>query len=207
MLSCNNLSARYDQNLIFCNLGLCLTPGSLIVVTGKNGSGKSSLLKILAGLSIPAEGKVFYQDDDIFLNSDNYFKNLNYISHKNSLNKESSVLDSLNFLANMRGNNILVEAAVSYFNLFELLHLPVGKLSAGWQRRVALARLIFCPTKIWLLDEPESNLDYQGKALLSNLIKVKTDNNGIVMISTHNEDWLEQQILFKLHMEDYADKS
>jgi heme exporter protein A len=71
-------------------------------------------------------------------------------------------------------------------------------------RRVCLARLIYSPTKIWLLDEPETNLDTQGKMLLSNLIKTRVAQNGIVIISTHNSDWLDNDNLHQINMEDYG---
>jgi heme exporter protein A len=204
MLICDNIAACYEGRVIFKNLGFCLNPGSLISVVGKNGSGKTSLLRIISGLSSPDHGKIYYKNQDISQESENYFKDLNYIGHKNSLNKELSVLDSLNFLVNISGNKELLAASIMYFGLNEILDLEVSKLSAGWMRRVCLARLIYCPAKIWLLDEPETNLDTQGKILLGNLIKTRVAQNGIVIISSHNSDWLNNDNIFQINMEDYG---
>jgi heme exporter protein A len=203
MLICDDIAACFDQKIIFKNLGFCLNPGSLLRVIGKNGSGKTSLLKIIAGLNSPDLGKIYYKKQDISICSEDYFKDLNYIGHKNSLNKESSVLDNLSFLANIRGNKELLVASIVYFGLNNIVDLKVSKLSAGWMRRACLARLVYCPAKIWLLDEPEANLDIEGKILLSNLIKTRIAQNGIVIISTHNSDWLSGDIQ-QINMEDYG---
>ncbi len=158
---------------------LSLAGGEMLAIHGSNGSGKSTLLKTLAGLLPVYSGSVAMNDvapvDQKPL----------YIGHKRGLVPSMSVIDNVSFWAKASGHPELAAAAMHYFDLDDIPHASVGDLSAGWQQRVALTRLITIPKGIWLLDEPMANLDAAGVALLQSLIQSRLEQGGIILIATH----------------------
>ncbi len=179
--------------VLFEGLGFCLNEGALLLVAGANGSGKSSLLAIIAGLLPPRAGSIDWCDIPIHDPSD-YESTCVYIGHKNALKSEATVLENISFWASLSGNEMLIPAAIHYFNLEQYLSYPCGELSQGWQRRVALTRLITCPAPLWLLDEPGSNLDRDGQTLLAELIRSRTGQGGIVIMAAHGEIAMHREV-------------
>jgi heme exporter protein A len=200
MLVCENLEVCFNDEILFEKLGVSLQAGSLLYLSGRNGSGKTTLLKIIAGLNLPTAGKISWNNINILDDYHNYCNNLNYIGHKNALDASLPVIDNLSFWSKMHGSEELLLAAMNYFGLLKLADMPIAELSAGWQRRVSLAKLICCYAKIWLLDEPETNLDVEAKNILENLIKIRTEQGGIVIIATHQQPPKEAMTL---NMEDF----
>lgn len=184
MLSCHQLCAIRGEKLLFDQLGFCLKPASALVLSGANGSGKSTLLRMLAGLMSPTSGTVQWQGEDVRGNA-SYMENMQYLAHRNALKPELSVYDNIQFWAALRGTEMLVPAAMQFFRLWPMADMPAGQLSAGWQRRVALARLLAVPTLVWLLDEPAANLDAEGLEMLDGLIATRVRQGGIVVLSSH----------------------
>jgi heme exporter protein A len=184
MLTCHNLRAIRGEKLLFDHLGFSLKPGALLVLRGANGSGKTTLLRMLAGLLAPSAGSITWQNKPIGKSQD-YKEALTYISHNNALKPELSVYDNLQFWAALRGTEMLVPASLQFFGLTGMMDMPVAQLSAGWQRRVALARLLAIPSLIWLLDEPTANLDAEGAEMLEGLIATRIKQGGIVVLSSH----------------------
>jgi heme exporter protein A len=126
---------------------------------------------------------------------------MQFIGHKNFLKQELSVIDNLSFYAKLSDTKLAVNSALSFFNLNEISDSKVKDLSAGTQQRVRLARLLACPTTIWLLDEPSNNLDLAGKEKLHGLIKTRIKEQGVVLISTHDEMFFD--LGMKLNIEDF----
>lgn len=158
---------------------MTLNAGDILVVHGSNGSGKSTLLKTLAGL-LPAH------DGSISANPpDNPLPPPLYLGHKRGLTPSMSVYDNVAFWTTMAGTPELVAAAMRYFDLSDAAATTVGELSAGWQQRVALTRLITIPSFLWLLDEPTANLDTDGISLLQSLLQSRAEQGGIVIIASH----------------------
>ncbi|MFV9875460.1 MAG: heme ABC exporter ATP-binding protein CcmA [Rickettsiales endosymbiont of Dermacentor nuttalli] len=180
MLSCSNLTVESNYNTLFKDLGFSLLPGSLLILRGNNGSGKTTLLKLIAGITSPTKGS-------IVLEYYNEFNLINYIGHKNALKTELSVIDNLIFWSELYQTPELILPALTYFGLMDIQNIPCYRLSAGWQKKVALARLMACHSYIWLLDEPENNLDNASKQLLYNLIETRVSQKGIVIIASHNK--------------------
>lgn len=185
MLSCNNLLAIRGDRPLFGHLGFCIRPGNALVLHGTNGSGKSTLLRMLAGLMQPSEGAVLWQEKPIRGNTD-YAELMQYIGHQNGLKPELSVYDNLQYRAALKGTEMLVPAAMQFFDLWPMMDMPAGQLSAGWQRRVALANLLSIPSLVWLLDEPAANLDVDGREMLDGLIRTRIKQGGIVVLSSHH---------------------
>jgi heme exporter protein A len=176
-LTASNLAAVRNERRIFSALSFSLGPGELIAVTGPNGAGKSTLLRIVAGLLRPAEGSVGLAPED---------GSLHYLGHLNGLKTALSVRQNLEFWrALWRGGP--VEAALDDVAIGNLADLPVGVLSAGQRRRVAIARLLIARRALWLLDEPATSLDAAGEVLLGELIARHLADGGLAMVATHRD--------------------
>jgi heme exporter protein A len=186
MLTFQNLGYFRNHKKIFEQLGFTLSLNSGLLLTGKNGSGKTSLLKIIAGLIKPSSGQILWDDQDVQEFYEQYCSDIQYIGHKNFLKTHLTVLDNLLFYAGLSGAAMLVPAAIKYFQLQDIADTEIYKLSQGWQKRVLLAKLLCCPATIWLLDEPTNNLDSDGKKLLFNLISSRIRDGGMVIIATHD---------------------
>ena len=172
MLSIHGLTCLVDSKLLFKNLGVTLLPGAILHLTGANGSGKTSLLRMIAGICAP---------------SSNYTPPVSmlYIGHNLGLKKDLSVLENLQFWTKVYESEERLRSAVHYFALEAVLMTKCYRLSAGMQKRVALAKLLACDAKIWLLDEPEVNLDVESRMLLNNLIVSKANTGGIIITTSH----------------------
>lgn len=158
-------------------LTVALSSGDMLAVHGSNGSGKSTLLKTIAGLLPPGEGAVTVNEG--------VETPVLYLGHRLGLSPELTVYDNIVLWAGLHDAPELVGAALHYFELGDIANVPVGKLSAGWQQRVALTRLITVPSALWLLDEPTSNLDADGIILLQNLMESRLQQGGIIVVATH----------------------
>ncbi len=201
MLTLDNISLEKEGKKIFANLGLSITSGAALIITGKNGSGKTSLLKIIAGISKATSGKILWGGEDIENFRDLFNGDAQFISHKNFLKTELTVTENLLFYAKLAATEIAVPAALNYFKLNEISDTKIKKLSAGWQKRVMLAKLLACPATLWLLDEPTNNLDSEGKLLLKELIKTRTKEGGLVIATSHDNDLLD--LGAKINIEDW----
>lgn len=194
MLTIDNLSCAYDDVTVFRGLGLTVGEGCALTIRGKNGGGKTTLLKALAGLKRPTEGEVSWLGDDIYTQGDDYLKSSHYIGHNNGLVESFTVQQQLEWWCTLYGQRELLKATIKYFKLKKLLYQPIHTLSRGWQRRVALSSLMLANHKVWLLDEPLSNLDKKARNLVESLIATKCDNGGIVILSSHRKLKIGEQI-------------
>lgn len=165
-------------------LSFQMNAGDLKLIRGANGSGKSTLLQVLAGLRSPESGAITFEGQAL-KNHPDYPQMISYIGHHSGMRSNVSTLDNLGFWAQAAGNQSLLQAALRYFDLMPIAHAPIDTLSAGWKQRVSLARLIFSPAKIWLLDEPSSNLDAHGMELLQSLIATRLERGGMVVMASH----------------------
>ena len=162
-------------------LDMVIRVGELMAVRGENGSGKSTLLKILAGLLPAYSGHALFRD--VPINPQQVL----YIGHKLGLDLSLTVYDNVNLWAKLYRVPELTAVALHYFDLGDIADVTVGQLSAGWQQRVALTRLITIPSPIWLLDEPTSHLDSAGTSLLQTLLHSRLEQGGIAVMATHHD--------------------
>lgn len=202
MLTIDNLSLHRDDKKIFSGLGFSLSIGSSLVITGCNGCGKSSLLKIIAGISKQSSGKILWGGEDVENFRGDFNGDLQFLGHKNFLKQELTALENLRLYSKISDTQMALAAALSFFKLSEISDEKVQKLSAGRQKKVMLAKLLACPATIWLLDEPSNNLDAEGKKKLHGLIKNRTEENGLVILTTHDEMFFD--LGPRLNLEDFS---
>lgn len=156
----------------------------MLLLKGANGSGKTSLIKQIAGLLPVDEGQILWNGQPIIANEE-YKRDLMYIGHKSAVKLDSTVEENLTFWGKLYGTEMLIPAALKFYDLAKFKDTPTGQLSAGWQRRVALARLIIAPCRLWLLDEPTNFLDEEAVALTAGLIESRVKQGGIVIAASH----------------------
>ena len=184
MFSCENITSVRGEKVLFRDIGFCLQEGALLLLKGPNGAGKTTLLRILSGLSEPETGRILWNGESINNNYD-FRRELMVIGHKSAVKLDYTVEENLNFWARMHDTQMLVPAALKFFDLRSFKDVQAGQLSAGWQRRVALARLIVSPCKLWFLDEPTNFLDEDAVILTASLIESRVTQGGIVIMASH----------------------
>lgn len=193
MLSFHQLKFSIYQKKLFDNLSITFLNSAITYVKGANGCGKTSLLRMIAGIMQPNSGNIFYKN----LNINNIAKPYcTYIGHNLGLKLEMTVFENLKFWSEIYNSVETLDAAIHYFKLYDLLDEKCYTLSSGLQKVVALARLIACQSDLWLLDEVETNLSKENRDLLNNLIVMKANSGGIVLLSSHTENHIKSaQIL------------
>jgi len=180
----HDLACMRGDRLVFADLDFSLAPGEALVLTGANGSGKSSLLRLMAGLSRPVAGRIAWDAADIAVNPAAHSGRLHYVGHLDAVKPALTVAENVRFWANLRGGNA-VEAALAGFGIAHLADMPARFLSAGQRRRLALARTLAAPAAIWLLDEPTVALDGDGVAAVHRAIAAHRDGGGCCVVTTN----------------------
>ena len=186
-LKINNLSCQRGYNLLFENLSFELNSGEVLKISGPNGSGKTSLMKILAGLNSFETGSIEY--DNIKINSEKYNLDLLYLGHLAALSPELSCLENLKYTAHLGNNNLNPDFsdALAKVGLEKFENELVGKLSAGQKKRIALSLLFITQSKVWLLDEPFSALDSQAIKIIESRIEEHCNSGGLCILTTHQD--------------------
>ena len=188
-LAGNNLACIRGGRAVFTQLNFSVAEGEALLVTGRNGAGKSSLLRVIAGLVRLAEGKLSLDGGDP---EASIGEQVHYLGHQDALKPALSVAENLRFWAAYLGNAAGdVEAALAAVALAPLAGLPAAYLSAGQRRRLSIARLVAVKRPIWLLDEPTSALDAASQARLTGLMRDHLAGGGMIVAATHGPIGLE----------------
>jgi heme exporter protein A len=183
-LTGTDLAAVRGGRAVFAGLSFDVAEGDLIAVVGANGTGKSTLLRLVAGLLPPAAGSVRIDPAGDAPRTGT----LHYLGHLDGLKTILTVRQNLAFWQRVwAGGYDAVEAAIDRLGLAHLADLSAGVLSAGPKRRVAIARLLVVPRPVWLLDEPATALDAAAETMLDGLVAAHLAGGGVAMIATHRE--------------------
>jgi heme exporter protein A len=178
---------RGDRHVLR-GVSLTLLPGELLHVAGPNGTGKTTLLRVVSGLLRPESGGVRWLGRPIAETRTDFQGALAYASHEPALKGDLTALENLRFLVGLKRRISADELAASLARagVADCADLPARVLSAGQRRRVALARILASRAALWLLDEPYTNLDASGALLLTNLLQEHVGSGGMALVVAHH---------------------
>ena len=192
-LLAEGLSARRGEDLIFRDVSFSIGSGEVLVVKGPNGSGKSTLLRVVAGLLALEDGSVRIDSPEAV---ERPCEACHYLGHRNAMKRELTVEENLAFWQRFLGDRpdgtgLSIAEATDAVGLGGIAHLPFGYLSAGQQRRMAMAKLLIAWRPVWLLDEPTAALDAAAEAMFAGLVRAHLGKGGLVLAATHQPLGLE----------------
>jgi heme exporter protein A len=187
------LSCIRDDRVLFEGLNFQLLAGQILLLEGKNGSGKTSLLRILCGFREPDAGQVHWNHEAI--NDSSYYADMAYVGHLDGIKKELTVLENLKIcLALGISGQYSITEALKKVHLQGYEEIIVQALSAGQKRRLSLARLLITHNSLWILDEPFTSLDKQGISLIESLMLEHCANGGMIVLTSHHDITLHDNI-------------
>ena len=189
MFEAQSLECVRDDRLLFDDLSFTVAESEVLQIEGPNGSGKTSLLRILCGLRLAEAGKVLWQGESIISNREDYYANMVYIGHLPCVKGDLTVMENIRSLLDTRSlslGDIAIEAALDKVGLASYEDVPGKALSSGQRRRILLAFVELSQAKLWILDEPLTALDVQGVALMESMIMEHKQSGGSVVFTTHH---------------------
>ncbi len=199
-LHIHSISCSRGYRDLFSGLDFRLEAGQVLRVEGRNGTGKTSLLRIMAGLAQPLEGEVLWQGRKIHHPESSYLENLLFIGHRAGIKMELSPIENLCMAKALHGSRSDngIEEALYQVGLYGFEDIPCARLSAGQKRRVALAQLFLTRASCWILDEPYTSLDVAAVALLEEVFEAHVANGGLLVITSHQPVSLKSAEQFRL---------
>ena len=188
MLIVKDLSVERINKKIFENINLSLTPGNITILKGKNGSGKTTLLKTILNIIEPSIGSIYWKGKLLKKNLYDFYSNVTYIADKTSSLRKLTVKENINiwkrfFLSNIDSTQI--ETALKTLKLDKYLNQKIGALSLGETKKLEFLRLIIENKKVWILDEPLSNLDEDSIELIKQTFEDHVAKEGAIIFSSH----------------------
>lgn len=186
-LEAHDIECIKADRVLFSGIGFSLRDGELLRVAGANGSGKTSLLRILCGLSRPSRGSVTLGGVDVYLQSRSVYAGLALLSHEPGVKGALTAAENLTVAQHLSGApaGLAVNEALAKVGLRDFEDIPCHYLSEGQRRRVALARLLVNRAKLWVLDEPLTALDSAGVKMVESLLAAQLSAGGMVVLTTH----------------------
>ena len=198
----HDLTCIRGERRVFAHVRFALAAGGALVLRGANGSGKTSLLRLMAGLGRPAEGRISWNDADIAEDPETHNARLHFVGHGDAVKPALTARENIAFWAALHGGGD-PDAGLETFALGPLASVPGRFLSAGQRRRVNLARLPAAPVPLWLLDEPATALDSDSVARLRDAIARHRAGGGMVALSSHGG--LDIPDVVALDLSDFAE--
>ncbi|UDW82994.1 cytochrome c biogenesis heme-transporting ATPase CcmA [Pasteurella canis] len=203
-LKTEKLACQRGDKILFTALSLTVNSGDFVQIEGHNGIGKTSLLRILVGLAQQLEGHIFWNNELIQKQREEYQYNLLYLGHHSGIKPELTAWENLKFYQHIsaceQGEEILWQV-LETVGLLGREDIPAAQLSAGQQRRIALARLWLSKAPLWILDEPFTAIDKKGVQVLTALFEQHVQQGGIVIFTSHQD--VQSHLLTKVHLENY----
>ena len=203
-LSTNDLSAVRGERLLFKQLNFSLKNGTVLYLQGANGTGKTTLLRMLCGLSKPYSGVINWCGNNINDLAEEFHQQVVYIGHLPGIKEDLTALENLQFSLALTGELFNLAQANEVLNMLGLargLHLPTRMLSQGQKRRVALARLWLQDLPLWILDEPFTALDVDATKFLKQKIERFANAGGIAVLTTHQEMLIDAPNFMQLRLD------
>jgi len=189
MLEIQSLECVRDDRLLFSELSFSVAEAEVLQIEGPNGSGKTSLLRIICGLRLPEAGQVMWQGESIASNREDYYANMVYIGHLPCIKADLTVVENVRSLLDTRSlalSDSVIEAALAKVGLASYEDVQGKALSSGQRRRILLAFIELAQAKLWILDEPLTALDVHGVDLMESMILEHREAGGSVVFTTHH---------------------
>jgi len=188
LLQIDNLACIRDDRVLFEHLNLSLAAGQMLLVEGRNGSGKTSLLRILTGLKLADEGEVLWRGKDIQQLAADYTEQVSYVGHHDGVKRDLSCLENLRLVQAMgKPSGVELDEALDRVSLYRYGDTLVRNLSAGQRRRLALSRLMVTDSLLWILDEPFTSLDKKSMASFESMFESHLVGEGIIVMTSHHD--------------------
>lgn len=188
LLQIENLACIRDDTVLFEHLNLSLAEGQMLLVEGSNGSGKTSLLRILTGLKMADEGNVYWRGKAIDQLAGEYYEQVGYVGHHDGIKRGLTCLENLRLVQAMgKPTELDLDTVLDRVNLYRYGDTLVASLSAGQKRRLALARLIVTESLLWILDEPFTSLDKKSMGYFESLFAQHLQQQGIIVMTSHHD--------------------
>ncbi|WP_062269567.1 cytochrome c biogenesis heme-transporting ATPase CcmA [Endozoicomonas arenosclerae] len=206
MLEVAKLGCERDDRVLFSNLSIQLSPGELLQIEGCNGAGKTTLLRVLAGLSGDYRGQVLWRGQKLSRVYADFRLSTFYFGHKPAVKTELTPVENILWRSRLRNESYtdqFVFSALEQVNLAGYEDIPCGQLSAGQHRRVALADLALSATPLWILDEPFTAIDVDGVGWLEQLLARHIENEGSVIMTSHQSLSKLSDRVRKLRLENF----
>lgn len=187
-LQARDLTLFRGERCLFNRLSFALNDAELLVLEGSNGSGKTSLMRAIAGLLTFDEGSLHWAGEPVGRDRQAFREQFTWLGHRTGLKRDLTPVENLRFDSTLRSRNEKsFEAVFERLGITRLANLPVRLLSAGQQRRVALCRLLLAATPLWLVDEPFTNLDREGRQLVLDLVGEHLAGGGLCIMAAHHD--------------------
>jgi heme exporter protein A len=186
--SARRLECIRDDRRLFSDLSFSLESGQALILEGQNGSGKTSLLRIICGIRLPEDGELLWEGESIFKLGPEFHQHIAYLGHKDGNKLDLTPFENLNMARGLgkASEAVDIEAALERVGLYGYEDIPTRNLSAGQQRRLAIARLLVTEANFWILDEPFTSLDRQGIETVEGLFDTHLANGGMAALTTHH---------------------
>jgi len=199
-LSAKNLTLIRGESCLFQGLEFALNPGELLLLDGPNGSGKTSLMRAIAGMLSLETGEIFWNDVPVDGQRQEFHGSLVWLAHRTGLKGDLTLVENLRFEGSLRRQaNTDPEVIYERLGITRLKRLALRSLSAGQQRRVALARMLMANVPLWLMDEPFTNLDREGRQLVMDLTQEHLASGGMCVMAAHQDVELDSPIV-RVHL-------
>ncbi|HED52339.1 MAG TPA: cytochrome c biogenesis heme-transporting ATPase CcmA [Gammaproteobacteria bacterium] len=200
-LEARDLTCIRDDRNLFSELSFTLNTGQVLLVEGRNGSGKTSLLRILCGIRQPDEGYIHWNDGDIYRLATGYNAVTAWVGHKDGIKLELTAQENLVFARSLgTPSTVEIAEALDAMELGGFDDVSAINLSAGQKRRLALARLLVTRSPLWILDEPFTSLDTHGISLIENMINTHLADGGMLAVTSHHTVTLDSTDITRINL-------
>lgn len=198
-LEARNLSCIRDERVLFSDLNFTLNSGQVLLIEGRNGAGKTSLLRILTGFRKSDEGDLFW-NNELIDDTQEFYQDTAYIGHNNGLKESLTAEENLHYAQALAISTLTIDDALEQVGLNGYQETFVRFMSAGQKRRLALARLLCTYKPLWILDEPFTSLDRASIKLFENFIEKHAKQGGLVIMTSHHDTSIPHTLLQKIHL-------